>query len=150
MSVANTPPTRFEGPDSAFEPIFKNMIHFSEGDDQGPQLIGLKCANCGQHSIGLQQLCPNCYSADLDQALLSRRGTLYSFSITQLPPFGFAAPLAVGLVDLPEGLRIWAQLQADDLDDLKIGMELEMTVGPLRVDGKGRNIIGYLFRPVAE
>jgi benzoylsuccinyl-CoA thiolase BbsA subunit len=135
--------------EALLEPAFRDLIRLTEAADGRPRLIGLQCGRCGQYSIGQQRVCPNCHSNDLKEKALSRRATLYSFSVTHLPPFGFAAPLAVGLVDLPEGLRIWTQLKADDLSQLKIGQELELVVGPLRVDSGGREIIGYQFRPAA-
>ncbi|NIN65009.1 MAG: benzoylsuccinyl-CoA thiolase, partial [Anaerolineae bacterium] len=46
----------------------------------------------------------------MEEIALSRTGKLYTFTIVRQAPAGFRAPYATALVDLPEGVRIFAQL----------------------------------------
>ncbi len=57
------------------------------------------------------------------------KGTLETFSTLQYAPFGFEAdtPYTLGLVILPEGLKLFARFAADvDVDALKIGMDVSV------------------------
>ena len=131
------------------DPAFRNVVQLPTTSSDKANLIGKRCAKCGQHSIGRKIVCPNCFSEEMEEKLLDREATLYSFSISQVAPWGFEAPLAVGLVDLAEGLRIWSQLDADETV-LKIGMKMEMIIAPVRKDEDGNEVFGYKFRPIRE
>jgi uncharacterized OB-fold protein len=59
-------------------------------------------------------------------------------------------PLSTGYVDLPEGVRLFAQFTDCDPaeEKLKLGMEVEMTVQKMSDIFGVREFIGYKFRPV--
>jgi uncharacterized OB-fold protein len=61
----------------------------------------------------------------------------------------YQVPYGLGLVDFPEGVRVMAQIEADNLEELKLGTTMEITVGPVRRSSDGRNIISYKFRPIS-
>jgi uncharacterized OB-fold protein len=46
----------------------------------------------------------------------------------QAPPGGFV-PFALGYVELPDGVRVAAVLDVDDLEEVRIGMPLTVTAG---------------------
>jgi uncharacterized OB-fold protein len=45
-----------------------------------PQLIGAKCPDCGVTTFPRQATCPRCPSERMDEMLLPRRGTLWTFT----------------------------------------------------------------------
>ncbi len=80
---------------------------------------------------------------------LSRRGTLYSFSVVHAAPKGFRAPYAIGYVDLPENVRVLAQISNWREVELRSGMtmEVESTIIGENPDGSAKE--SYAFRAIA-
>ena len=115
----------------------------------GLALAGSRCGTCGRVYFPRKRVCTQCFQIDqMESVALSSRGRLYSFTVVEAGPAGFATPYAVGYVDLPEGVRVFAPLEGDP-EALAIGMELEMTVGPVKEEN-GVTIIGQRFRPVVK
>ncbi|MFD7923454.1 Zn-ribbon domain-containing OB-fold protein [Streptomyces sp. NPDC059740] len=83
-----------------------------------------------------EDTCPRC-GGTAEPAVLRGTGTLWTWTVQrhapksppyQAPPGGFV-PFAVGYVELPEGVRVAAVLDVDDLADVHIGMPLRVTGG---------------------
>ena len=129
------------------DPAFRSIVKWPESPSERPCLIGKRCRDCGQYSIGNRIICANCHSEELEETPIGRKGILYSYSISRVVPMGFPSPLIIGLVDLPEGLRIWSQIETDSEESLRIGIDVEMTVGRVRLDEENNEIWGYRFRP---
>ena len=81
-----------------------------------PALIGGRCPGCEAVTFPLRTGCPRCGTVDLERQLLSRTGTLWSWTSQGFPPkapftgqFVSAAgfePWFVGVVELPGELRL--------------------------------------------
>jgi uncharacterized OB-fold protein len=69
----------------------------------------------------------------------------------QRPPVYYQAevPYAIGFVELPEGIRVETLFAGCNLEDLKVGMEVEMVIEKLHEDEEGKEILAYKFKPVA-
>jgi uncharacterized OB-fold protein len=80
-----------------------------------------------------------------DVVQLSPVGTLYTFCEIHIAPKGFATPYAVGYVDLPEGVRLFGQIEGRAAD-LRLGQQVAVTLGPVRADGAGGTVVSYKFR----
>lgn len=87
-----------------------------------PALLAGRCGDCGARHFPARSLCPECQGTTIALAALSGQGTLYTFTIVRATPPGYigTAPYALGIVELPEGLRVTATITADDLDALAI------------------------------
>ncbi|MFI0484933.1 Zn-ribbon domain-containing OB-fold protein [Actinomadura sp. 9N215] len=86
-----------------------------------------RCTGCGTLRHPPAPACASCRSLSWDSVDASRRCTLHSYTVLHHPKDGaFDYPLAVGLVDLEEGTRLVADISGVGLDELKIGMELEV------------------------
>jgi uncharacterized OB-fold protein len=116
------------------------------------RLHGSRCGHCGGVAFPPHPLCPSCGAENgQDMVLLSPTGTLYSFSEIHVAPKGFATPYAVGYVDLPEGVRLFGQIEGRAAE-LRIGQKVAVTLGPVRADasagaaGGGRTVISYKFK----
>jgi uncharacterized protein len=112
-----------------------------------PHLIAGHCKACGRYTFPRYYACRFCFSDELEDAPLSPRGKLHSFTIVRRSLPDYPVPYGLGLVDFPEGVRVMAQMEANDLERLKLDMEMEVTVGPVRRSKDGRDIISYKFRP---
>ena len=83
---------------------------------------------------------------------LSGKGKIDSFSISHVAPPGIKAPYIQSWVKLAEGPRIFSIITGCEPSEkaLRIGMDVEFTVGKLAEDEEGNDWIGYQFRPVAK
>lgn len=125
-----------------------------------PRLIGSTCSACGAVSFPRQASCARCTGEDMEDTLLDRRGTLWTWTIQGFPPptppyLGPAAmdtfkPFGVGYVELPGQVKVETRLTESDPGVLRIGMPVELVVVPISTDDDGNEIMTFAFRPVDE
>jgi hypothetical protein len=122
----------------------------------GAALVGSRCSGCGSHYFPKSLSCrnPDCDSKSVEETLLGRRGRLHSFTVQSYrPPALFRMdpfePYAIGLVEIPEGLRVMGMLTGCALDEIRIDMPVELTVEALYTDERGREVLTYKFAPSA-
>lgn len=87
------------------------------------------CEHCGKVVFHLRRHCPGCGSDDVQQRVSAGAGTLYTFTVMRQNPDPFFAtirPYAVGYVDLDEGFRMLAGLQAEDIGQLGCGQRVRV------------------------
>ena len=132
-------------------PIAPNLFEFSA---DGAHLIGSRCINCGEVRFPVNDFCPQCCTETTERIALSRRGTLYSFTVQRFrppPPYRGSEnfqPYGVGMIELPEGLRVTTVLDDNNPEGLSVGIEMELVVTKLFEDEVGRDVLGYQFRPI--
>jgi uncharacterized OB-fold protein len=119
---------------------------FREGPDGGV-LLANKCTACGQLFFPKAKLCQACLHEELEEAPLSRKGALYSYTIARMPSSFFLPPHAMGFVDFPEGVRVFAPLKIIEDKPFEVGMEMEVVIEKLW-EFEGKELIGYVFRPL--
>jgi 3-hydroxy-3-methylglutaryl CoA synthase len=111
-------------------------------------LSGVKCRKCGTpqiHPIGQTvRVCVACQSKDEfdDYKFSDRKGTLFTYSIDHLQPTK-NPPGLNGVVDFDGGGRLICELTDCDLDQVKIGMPVEMTFRKL---SQGKGIVNYFWK----
>ena len=118
---------------------------FKETAD-GVVLVGNRCPECDRAFFPKADFCTKCLSKELEEIVLSKRGTLYSYTITRVPVGRYPIPHAVGMITLPEKVRLTAPLVIGE-EDFKIGAEMEMEIWTLWEE-KDHDIVGYKFRAV--
>jgi uncharacterized OB-fold protein/acyl dehydratase len=107
--------------------ISKDTEFFWDGANCGELLIQ-RCTSCGTLRHPPRPGCANCGSLDWDTIQSSGRGEVYSYVIYHHPPLpGFETPFAVGLIGLEEGVRILSNIIDMPLDEITIGMPVEVT-----------------------
>ena len=134
----------------------KKKVPVREGlwtSDEKPQLVGSQCHNCGEVFFPKRQdvLCSYCQSSSFKEINLSPRGKIYSYAVVmQRPPVYYQAevPYAIGFVELPEGIRVETLLTGCKLEDLRVGMEVEMLIDKLHTEEDGTEVYCYKFKPV--
>ena len=140
--------------------VQKELIPEMEGlftwPSDEPRLIAGRCKTCGScyFPYFYETHSPDCTRRDVEEVLLSRKGILRSYTMQLFlppPPYkppktGFV-PYAVGLVEFPEGINIPGQLTGCGFDDIKVGMEVEVTAGELYEDEEGNGRLTFRFRP---
>jgi uncharacterized protein len=113
---------------------------------EGLVLVGNKCEACGNAFYPKADFCTQCSSKELEEMVLSKRGTLYSYTITRVPVGKFPIPHAIGMITLPEKVRLTAPLVIGE-EEFKIGAEMEMEITTLWTEGD-HDVIGYKFKAV--
>lgn len=121
-------------------------------EDGLPYLKGYRCKACGSLWFPKFVPCPNpdCWSEEMEVVPLSRRGIIYSVTdvYTGQPPMKEYLPLSMAYIDLPEKIRVFAQLDGD-IGSFRCGDEVELTTGAIRNNRQGKPIIGYKFKKIS-
>jgi len=116
-----------------------------------PHLVGQRCEGCGAVYLGKRRACSRCTAeGPFKEIPLSRRGTVWVWSIVHQSVPGVQVPYVVGIVDLPEGVSVRCNLTDVEPDPkkLRFGMPVEMTTGVSQQDREGRDVVAFYFRPV--
>jgi len=80
--------------------------------DGEPGLAGSRCERCGALGYPARAACHRCAGTVLAPAALSPAGRLYSWSTVHVSA-SRPVPYTLGYVDLPEGVRVLAQVAGD-------------------------------------
>ena len=117
-------------------------------------LLGVKCRKCGTpqiHPLGQAvRVCVACQAKDeFDEYRFSdKRGKLFTYAVDHLQPTK-NPPGLNGVVDFDGGGRLTCELTDYDLEQVKIGMPVEMTFRKLF---QGKGIVNYFWKakPIIE
>ena len=127
------------------------IVPFLRLPEQGdPYLAGQRCTKCGAVYLGERRACSKCTAeGPFEEIALSRRGTVWVWSIVHQSMPGVPVPYVVGVVDLPEGVAVRCNLIDVEPDPAKLrfGMPVEMTTGVSQQDREGNDVVAFYFRP---
>lgn len=107
-------------------------------------LLGSRCTNCGSTLFPRADSCTYCAAEDPEPVELSTTGTLWSWTAVTAPPPGYEGevPFGIGIVELPEGVRVITRLTESDPSALHAGQAMECHVVTLHHD-----VVTYAFAP---
>jgi uncharacterized OB-fold protein len=91
-----------------------------EGADR-EKLLLQRCADCGTFRYYARQLCPKCWSENVEWVEASGKGNVYSWSRVRrapMAPFRAETPYVVGLIDLVEGVRLFSRVLGAEDDEI--------------------------------
>jgi uncharacterized OB-fold protein len=118
-------------------------------DDQGrTRLVGGACASCGRVHFPPAAHCPWCGGRATTERLLSPEGTVWGWTeVTSAPP-GYEGPVPyhLGVVELPEGLRVVTRLVVGPTDTLRFGLPVRTTTEVVADDGDTA-VVTWAFTP---
>jgi uncharacterized OB-fold protein len=120
-------------------------------DLTGVRLMGSRCSQCHETTLGTNTVCPNCGGNQVTAVPLSQQGTLWTYTVVRHKPPGDYkgpdpfVPFAMGLVELPEGLRVLAPLEGETTQ-FKIGMPLQFHAF-VRSQSEKPEVVSFAFRP---
>ena len=128
-----------------------NRIPVKEGtfmeSPEGGVLLANKCKSCGQVFFPKAVFCLTCLNEEMEEVKLSRKGMLYTYTIVRMPSMHFEPPYAIGYVNMPEGIKIFAPFIMSEDRPCTIGIDMEVVIDKLWQEGDSE-IIGYKFKPV--
>jgi uncharacterized OB-fold protein len=118
-------------------------------DTGAPTLLGSRCTVCGAHHFPRHDTCPYCSAEDPVPTEFTGPGSLWAWTAVTAPPPGYqgVTPYGIGIVELPEGIRIIGRLTETDPAALVAGQAMELRVVPLHVDADGNDVVTYAFAP---
>ena len=104
-----------------------NEFFWTSGADG--HLRFLRCQGCGYYLHPPAPRCPECGSREVEPEAVSGRGQIFTFTVNHQSWDGSTDPYAIVIVDLAEqeGLRLTSNLVGVDLDDIEIGMPVQVT-----------------------
>ncbi len=129
-------------------PIREGLLSGSLSQLDSVRLAGSKCTSCGETSLGKKTICSNCGRDTVREVSLGDHGVLWSFTVVRhRPPGNYKGPepfvpFGLGLVELPEGLRVLSPIQCD-IDKLTIGLELRFK--PYIREDAERDVVAFTF-----
>jgi uncharacterized OB-fold protein len=126
-------------------------------DGDAPALLGSRCKACGTYAFPKETaFCrnPRCAGTELEEAPLSRRGTLWSYTDNRYPPPApYVAPdpfvpYAIAAVELErEKMVVLGQVVAGvGCEALEAGMPMELAIETLYRDGD-EDVVTWKWRP---
>ena len=151
MAVSGTDPEK-----AGRIPVKKGLLTSLDSPLSEVRLKGRRCRECGEAFLGEPEVCENCGGERMTDIVFSPRGRLWTYTVIgHRPPGDFKGPdpfvsFGIGLVELPEGIRVLSPLTGRGPQDLKIGMEMGLVVEKLFVNEEGQEVISYNFQPVKE
>jgi uncharacterized OB-fold protein len=131
-------------------PIRDGLLTGDLGRLESVRLCATRCRTCGETSLGRNATCPNCGGDDVAGVALGGEGVLWTFTVVRnRPPGDYKGrdpfvPFGLGLVELPEGLRVMSPLDAD-IASLRIGMPLRFRAFVQHRDADGREVVAFAF-----
>ena len=102
--------------------------------EKGKQIRVSQCQKCERIYFPVRHNCPDCLNSEIKEIPLSKRGKLYSYSITYMKPLVKGVvhpPYANGIIEFPEGFKMFAILRdvdpmTDEAMQKRIGTEFEI------------------------
>ena len=127
---------------------------FEETAD-GARLLGSRCATCNSTYFPKSPVChnPKCSGSAVEDTSFCPIVGGWSYSVQHYAPPLPAKfdepyePYTLGLVDLPEGLRILGRISTDGVAELKSGMDVELIIDRIYSDDDGNDVVSWMFRP---
>jgi uncharacterized OB-fold protein len=138
--------------------VYRETIYWRERKGRY-RLVGSRCKSCGQlwWPRRVSEVCPNCHSRELEEYEFSHEGEIIAFardSIDQ-PLMGTQVygkdRRIIAAVRLKEGICITPTEIVDcSIEELKVGMKVELVVRKLRRANNGNWLYGYMWAPIIE
>ena len=86
------------------------------------KLLLKKCNSCNEFHWYPRSMCPFCHSMDTEWVESTGKGVIYSHSTMRRTP----VPYCLAYVTLDEGITMMTNLVDIDLDEIKIGMDVQV------------------------
>jgi uncharacterized OB-fold protein len=126
-------------------------------DAAAPALIGTRCGGCGTYFFPKETVVcrnPRCFSTELEEVELSRRGRVWSFTNNCYPPPAPYVspepfePYAIAAVELEaEKMVVLGQVAGGiPVDELEAGLEVELVLDTLFEDDEHEYLV-WKWRP---
>ena len=119
-----------------------------------PELLGSRCAVCGEHAFPSQDSCRSCGSEQTEVVGLGSTGRLWTWTVQSFMPKSpyrtdetaeTFRPYGVGYVELECGLKVESRLRENTPETLAIGLDMTLEIIPVRSDENGTQLMTFQF-----
>ena len=116
-AAVRRPPFRTPSPSAMLREVGKNL-----------SFHGVKCSNCDYPQYPPQTICTRCRTRDNHPAysFADKKATVFTYTMDTLAPT-LDPPMVVAVINFEGGGRAYSFMTDRDADEVKIGMEVEMT-----------------------
>lgn len=130
-------------------PIRENL--FVQSGSSEPRLFARQCEDTGQVFYPRDSIEPGVSpKRNLRDIELEGRGHIVAFTVVRRALPGFASPYALAMVELKEGVSLFAQIEGWTEDTLKVGAPVRMLIGTIKEQPDGTRLVGPKFRIVTD
>jgi len=106
---------------AAVRPIREGLFQL-----EPPRLLGSRCSRCATVAFPGRSFCPRCFATGAhEQVALSTEGTIFSYTVVRQAPAGWNTPYVLAYVDLPEQVRVLAQVDVEP-DRVRLGLPVQV------------------------
>ena len=128
-------------------PLRPGIFRIPDKPGEKPYLLASRCRECGKHFFPQRVICLNCGTETLEEAPLSGRGRIYTFTVArqQLPGALVQVPYAIAIVSMEEGCQVYSPI-TENWDSLAIDMDVEVYFEKVAEDEEGNDQLAYKFR----
>jgi len=90
------------------------------------KLMAAKCRSCTSLLLPPKNVCPKCFSTDLEWTELEKKGKLLTYTVIHVSPrqFQSMAPYAIGIIKLEDGPHLLGMIRQVKPEEIKVGMNL--------------------------
>ncbi|WP_201836438.1 Zn-ribbon domain-containing OB-fold protein [Microvirga zambiensis] len=93
------------------------------------KFIVQKCQACGNPQYHYRAFCCHCWSEAVEDRAIEGTGTVWTFSVVNrnlTPAFASWGRYVVGVVEVPEGVKIVTKIETPDPDSVRIGTPVRL------------------------
>ncbi len=92
------------------------------------RLMAVKCNKCASLLLPPKNVCPKCFSTDLEWTKLEENGKLLTYTVIHVSPrqFQSLAPYAVGIIKLEDGPHLLGMIRGVRSEEITVGMTLKV------------------------
>lgn len=108
-------------------------------------ITGYRCSACGRIHYPRHERCLDCHHREFEPVAPEGNATLLAYTQIFNLPWGFDQRfLIIGVGEFENGLRAMGQINAESLEQLETGMELQANWGTVRIVA-GEPVPGLCF-----
>ncbi len=112
------------------------------------QLVAYKCKSCGKIHFPFHDRCLACKGREFEPFKPQGKAKLLTFTQIFNLPWGFDQRfLFIGVAEFENGVKAMGQIQANAVEDLKLGMTMKPHWEPVRIQS-GEKVYGLRFEPL--
>ena len=110
-------------------------------------IVAYKCKQCGRLHYPFHDRCLACRQREFEKVKPQGMAKMLTFTRIYNLPWGFDSRyLIIGVVEFENGVRAMGQVHVDESVELKTGMLMQPSWGPVRVQ-YGENVYGLVLEP---
>lgn len=111
-------------------------------------ITGYRCKKCGKLHYPFHDRCLECKGRDFEKVPIQGNAKLLTYTAIFNLPWGFDQRfLIIGVAEFASGIRAMGQINAESVDELKMGMEVAADWEPVR-EQYGEHVYGLKFTPL--